>query len=416
MDVRALFLLSILIDGGTMGSAMNKVLSNIIKFVKKETVLTISWVLAIISMFVVKPDAKYVEYIDFRSLATLWCLMIVVAGFTDCGTFDRIGRRMLLSTKYVWQLVSLLVALPFFFSMFITNDVALLTFVPFSIHIVKMSKKDELLIPIVAFQTLAANLGSMFTPIGNPQNIYLYVISGLGIGDFLSLIPPYTCMSLLLLCFGIVSVKGKRKKIFTDDSARRTMTDYLHTANDDDNHKRYEIIYGAMFIIAVLSVAFPKVLWYPVICAVILMTCLVVNRKLIVSIDYALLFTFVGFFLFTGNLERIGEVREFLVSLVEGHEMAAGIISSQLISNVPAALLLSDFTDDIRRLIVAVNLGGLGTLIASMASLISFKLLAHRRNEMKGRYLVYFTVVSVIFLAVLCAFHIFNAEYGFFGE
>ncbi len=399
-----------------MCSAMNKVYTNIIKFIKKETVLTISWVLAIISMFIVKPDAKYVEYIDFRSLATLWCLMIVVAGFTDCGTFDRIGRKMLLSTKYVWQLVLLLVALPFFFSMFITNDVALLTFVPFSIHIVKMSEKDELLIPIVAFQTLAANLGSMFTPIGNPQNIYLYGISGMTIGDFLYLMAPYICMSVLLLALGMVSIKGKRKSIFADEAKRQSMSDYLNTANDDDNHIKCEIIYGAMFMVAVLSVAFPKVLWYPIVCAVILIISFVVNRKLIVSIDYALLFTFVGFFVFTGNLERIGEVRNFLVSLVEGHEMAAGIISSQLISNVPAALLLSDFTDDIRRLIVAVNLGGLGTLIASMASLISFKLLAHRRNEMKGRYLVYFTVVSVVFLAVLCAFHIFNAEYGFFVE
>ncbi len=391
-----------------MCSAMNKVYTNIIKFIKKETVLTISWVLAIISMFIVKPDAKYVEYIDFRSLATLWCLMIVVAGFTDCGTFDRIGRKMLLSTKYVWQLVLLLVALPFFFSMFITNDVALLTFVPFSIHIVKMSEKDELLIPIVAFQTLAANLGSMFTPIGNPQNIYMYGISGMTIGDFLYLMAPYICMSVLLLALGMVSIKGKRKSIFADEAKRQSMSDYLNTANDDDNHIKYEIIYGTMFMVAVLSVAFPKVLWYPIVCAVILIISFVVNRKLIVSIDYALLFTFVGFFVFTGNLERIGEVRNFLVSLVEGHEMAAGIISSQLISNVPAALLLSDFTDDIRRLIVAVNLGGLGTLIASMASLISFKLLAHRRNEMKGRYLVYFTVVSVVFLAVLSAFHIFK--------
>ena len=385
---------------------MNKVYKRIIQFIKKETVLTISWVLAIISMFIVKPDLEYAGYIDFKSLATLWCLMIVVAGFTDCGTFDRIGRKLLLSTKYVWQLIALLVALPFFFSMFITNDVALLTFVPFSIHIVHMSRKDELLIPVVAFQTLAANLGSMFTPIGNPQNIYLYGISGMRIDEFLSLMAPYTCMSLLLLICGILSIKGKRNRTFTDDNLSHFKADFLSFANDDEHHKRYEAIYSVMFIVAVLSVAFPKVLWYPAVCAFILITALIVNRKLIVSIDYALLFTFVGFFLFTGNLERIGNVRDFLVSLVAGHEMTAGIISSQLISNVPAALLLSDFTDDIKRLIVAVNLGGLGTLIASMASLISFKLLAHRRNEVKGRYLLFFTIMSVVFLAILCVFHI----------
>ncbi len=383
---------------------MNKVIA----FVKKETVLTVAWILATVSMFIVTPDREYIEYIDFRTLGTLWCLMIVISGFTKVGTFDRIGRRMLSRTKYVWQLIGLLVLLPFVSAMFITNDVALLTFVPFAIHILKMSGKKKLIIPVVAYQTIAANLGSMLTPIGNPQNIYLFGLSKMSVKDFFFLMLPYTSLSLLLIMGGVITIRGKRKRVFDDGES----VPFDSTISDENNAasvRRYEAIYSLLFILAVLSVAFPTIIKYYLVVAIILVICVVIDRKLIVSIDYALLFTFVGFFVFTGNLERMSNVRAFLISLVDGHEVVAAVVSSQLISNVPAALLLSNFTDKIEALIVGVNLGGLGTLIASMASLISFKLLAHRYNELKGRYLVYFTVVSVIFLAVL---YIFYGTYG----
>ncbi|MCR4717952.1 MAG: citrate transporter [Lachnospiraceae bacterium] len=383
-------------------------MKKIVNFVKKETVLTVSWILAISSMFLIKPDSRYISYIDFKTLASLWSLMLVVAAFTDLGTFDRIARKMLAKTKYIWQLVSLLVLLPFAFSMFITNDVALLTFVPFSIHIIQMSKRDELIIPVVCYQTVAANLGSMLTPIGNPQNIYLFSLSDMTVAEFITLVLPYICVSILLLMAGIISIKGKRGLVLTSDSFETTDKNFNPTDESEqqnNNSKKYELIYLILFIMAVLAVAFPKIIKYPIVVLVILLVCLLINRKMLVSIDYALLFTFVGFFIFTGNLERIGNVREFLISLVNGHEVLAAILSSQLISNVPAALLLSNFTNKIPDLIIGVNLGGLGTLIASMASLISFKLLAHRRNELKGKYLLYFTLVNIIFLTILFFFY-----------
>lgn len=383
-------------------------MNKIIAFVKKETVLTVSWVLAIASAFIVRPDKEYIGYIDLKSIGTLWCLMIVVSALTEIGVFDRIGEILLGRTKYVWQLLALLVFLPFFSAMFITNDVALLTFVPFSIHILKMSDKERLLIPVVAFQTIGANLGSMLTPIGNPQNIYLFGLSKMRVDEFVLLMLPYTCISMLFLMACIITVKGKRKKIFENsDSAsgikklKKPDTKPFYIAF---GRKRLTAIFGVLFILAVLSVAFPTVVRYPIVVVVILITCLLIDKTLIVSIDYALLFTFVGFFIFTGNLGRIDDVRGFLVELVKGHEVVAAVVSSQFISNVPAALLLSEFTTNVKDLIVGVNIGGLGTLIASMASLISFKLLAHRYNEEKGKYLLYFTGVSIVFLFVLMGY------------
>lgn len=397
-------------------------MKRVIAFVKKETVLTVAWILAVISSFIIPPDPDYVGYIDFKSLCTLWSLMIVVAGLTKAGLFDRIGAFLLSKTTYVWQLLALLIFLPFLFAMFITNDVALLTFVPFSMHILKMSGKEKMLIPVVAYQTLAANLGSMLTPIGNPQNIYLFGLSGMNVDDFIMLMLPYTCLSALLLMVGIMSVKGKRKKVF--DEGNDTSVKIENTVNEATNEKtdktdntekqrvsrniredrstdKQTSVYGILFVLAVISVAFPKVIRYPYVVIAVLVVSFVMDRKVLVSIDYALLFTFVGFFIFTGNLGRIDVVRNYMISLVKGHEIMAGIISSQFISNVPAALLLSEFTTRISDLIIGVNIGGLGTLIASMASLISFKLLAHNYNELKGRYLIYFTAVSIIFLAIL---------------
>lgn len=401
-------------------------MEKVVAFVKKETVLTVAWVLAVISSFIIKPDKEYIGYIDFKSLCTLWSLMIVVAGLTKEGLFDRIGAFLLHRTTYVWQLLALLVFLPFVFAMFITNDVALLTFVPFSMHILKMSGRKRMIIPVVAYQTLAANLGSMLTPIGNPQNIYLFGLSGMDVSDFILLMLPYTCLSALLLMAGIMTIKGKRRRVFEDDEREKSAiaeeqkgtivkeneakniaagigesSDIRSDGRADHNNNGYTVVYGILFVLAVLSVAFPRTIRYPFVVILVLIACLIMDRKVITSIDYALLFTFVGFFIFTGNLGRIEVVRNYMISLVKGHEIMAGIISSQFISNVPAALLLSEFTTKISNLIIGVNLGGLGTLIASMASLISFKLLAHNYNELKGRYLIYFTVASVVFLMIL---------------
>ena len=170
-----------------------------IELVRKETVLVIAWVLAIISAFFVKPNIKYIDYIDFRTLGILWSLMVIMEGLSCNGLFEKIGYKLLKKTKNVWQLSITLVFICFFSSMLITNDVALITFVPFTMMILGKCEKQNLLIPIIVLQTIAANLGSMLTPIGNPQNLYLYGLWGVNIFTFIKNILPYSIVSFFLL-------------------------------------------------------------------------------------------------------------------------------------------------------------------------------------------------------------------------
>lgn len=414
-------------------------MKKLIQFVKKETVLSIAWLLAVISMFFVPPSMDYVKHIDFKSLGILWSLMVVIAGLTKAGLFEHIGNHLLRKTKVTWQLTALLVLLPFFFSMLITNDVALLTFVPFAISMLQISKKENLLIPVIALQTVAANLGSMMTPVGNPQNLYLYGISGMGIGQFLLLMLPYTLCSLGMILVCMLFLKGKgepirladnnknnsynnngKEKLVVSGSAENKKDGTLETTSnrkrqDKDRRahqtsgrigqipfrglrERNSALFLLLFMISVASVMVPKVLPYWLVVIIVLITTWFIQKEILVQIDYALLFTFVGFFIFTGNLGQLPVVRDSMEALVVGNETLAGVVSSQFISNVPAALLLSGFTSQIPDLIIGVNLGGLGTLIASMASLISFKLLAHNYNEKKGKYFLVFTGINLVFL------------------
>lgn len=371
-------------------------MKTIINFVKKETVLVVAWILALISMFLITPDKKYIDYIDFKSLAILWGLMVVVAGLSKNGLFEYIAQLLLSKTKRIWQLNLVLILLPFILSMLITNDVALLTFVPFSIYILIGIDKKDMLIPVITFQTVAANLGSMMTPIGNPQNLYLYGLSDMKVGEFILLMLPYTMLALVLLVIGVFVQKGKL------DVIPKGIIDKISKNSDKEKGSTlYTILYGILFVIAVLSVAFPKIIVYQMVVVLVLITVFIIDKKSLLKVDYALLFTFIGFFIFTGNLGRLNWFSKAIKIVVKGHEVLAGIISSQFISNVPAALLLSGFTSNIPKLIVGVNIGGLGTLIASMASLISYKLLAHNYNELKGKYLIYFSIVNIIFLVSL---------------
>lgn len=370
-------------------------MKKVFAFVKKETVLTIAWVLAVVSAFFVTPNKHYIDYIDFRSLGILWSLMVIMAGLQRNGVFEAVGKKLLLKTKRVWQLVFVLVFLCFVFSMFITNDVALITFVPFAIYMLEECQKVKLMIPVIVLQTLAANLGSMLTPIGNPQNLYLYGISGLGADEFLLLMLPYTLMTVVLLVLSILFIKGK-------GDAVQDVTE-AHEGQSESKSRIYAriFVYAALFVLALIVVARIVPYWILALCVLVLV--LLMDWKAVVSVDYALLFTFVGFFIFTGNLGQIPAINQFLTNLVSGREVLTGVLSSQVISNVPAALLLSNFTDNYNSLIVGVNLGGLGTLIASMASLISFKLLAHKHNELKGRYFILFTLANIAYLIILLA-------------
>lgn len=369
------------------------VMKRIYNYLKKDAVLTISWVLAIISMLFIKPDKAYAGYIDWRSLGILWSLMIITKGYMQNGIFEKIGHALLARTRKMWQLIAVLVGLNFFSSMIITNDVSLITFVPFAIMMLKQCGRQELMIPVVVLQTIAANLGSMLTPIGNPQNLYLHGLAGTGIGEFIMWLLPYTIASALLLVISILLIKNKNEIICIED----TDSEAAHNTSVPR-----VMAYSVLFVLALLVVA--RVLTWYILAAAVLITVLLLEKNVLAKADYALLLTFIGFFIFTGNMGRVEPVAHFLAGIVNSRELEVGIITSQCISNVPAALLLSGFTDNIKNLAIGVNIGGLGTLIASMASLISYKLYANEVPEKKGKYFAVFTVYNIIFLVVLYVF------------
>lgn len=369
-------------------------------FIKKETVLTVAIVLAVISAVLVVPDKAYAGYIDFRTLSILFCLMAVMAGLQKLGVFRKVAGMLLLYTRNTVQLVEVLVLLCFFFSMVITNDVSLITFVPFTFIVLRLSGEDamkKLAVPVIVLQTIAANLGSMLTPIGNPQNLYLYGKAQMSAGAFILLMLPYSLVSLLLLVL-CAAVTAKRSRISVQGVTTVSLGDNVESETAE--RKGYLLpMYLLLFLLCLFTVA--RVMPYPVTLVIVAAAVLIFDRSTITKVDYSLLLTFVGFFVFIGNMGRMPAFRNFLQGIIGGREVMTSVIASQVISNVPAALLLSGFTEDVQALIVGTNLGGLGTLIASMASLISYKQVAGQIPEEKKRYFGWFTVANIAFLAIL---------------
>lgn len=363
-------------------------LSKIKEFVKKEAVLTVSGVLALVSMFFVPPDSGYVSYIDFKTLAILLCLMIVMAGFRKIGVFSAMAKALLERTSTIKSTILILVMLCFFTSMAITNDVALITFVPFAIEVLSGADRKDKIIFTVVMQTVAANLGSMLTPIGNPQNLYLYTLSGISAVSFIKLMLPYSTLSLVMIL--ICVLWGRSEKLRSSKYEKTTVP------------IKSTVLYCIMFAVCIATVA--GYIPYYVMLVLILALTAVSDRTLIKKADYGLLLTFIFFFIFIGNMGNIAQFRDWLASVIDKREIIVSVLSSQVISNVPAALLLSGFTENTEQLIIGTNIGGLGTLIASMASLISYKYLAVFDGASKGKYMLVFTVVNVAFLIVLTVF------------
>ena len=357
-------------------------------FIKKEPVLSAAAVLAVFSMFFVAPSPEYLSYIDFRTLALLFSLMTVVAGLKEIGLFRYLGSSLLAGMHSTRQLALTLTALCFFSSMFITNDVSLITFVPFSILILNMAGLPEFMIPVIVLQTIAANLGSMATPIGNPQNLYLFSSFGLSAGELVGYMLPLTLLSALLLVIAVFLLKNNA--ITLDRTAME---------QDDCLEMRPLIFYLVLFLVCLGCVV--RVYSWPVMLVIVLAAVLIKDRSLFHRVDYFLLLTFVCFFVFIGNMERIPAISGLLTKLISGHEFPAGVLLSQCISNVPAAILLSGFTDSVRPLLFGVNVGGLGTLIASMASVISYRAYAEVPEAKSGRYMMVFTVYNLVFLIIL---------------
>lgn len=438
-------------------------------------------VLAIISCFFVTPGREYLSYINWRTLILLFCLMAVVAGFAKAGVFRYISRKLSQRMKDTRRLSVGFMLLCFLLSMFVTNDVALVTVVPLTL-LTMMRCSEKAKIQTLVQETIAANLGSMLTPFGNPQNLYLTSYYGIGMGEFLRLMLPYTGVALVILLLqtlinpkeglggkareagtpeggaseaGVlegrakeagIPERGAREAGIQEERAKGAETPereareagipegrvkeaaipegknreaaslYESGENLTGKDEMYEealrekllrskgrlvsiLLYGILFIVSMFSVV--RILDYRILFGIILITILVYDRSVLCNVNYTLLLTFVSFFVLIGNLGAMTQIQAALTQMIEGRELLTAILSSQIISNVPAAVLLSGFTDQGKALIVGTDLGGLGTLIASMASIITFQLYSLESGAKKGKYLLTFTLWNVIDLVIL---------------
>lgn len=358
-------------------------------FFKKEPVFVIALLCAVVSAFFVPPSAAYWDYIDLRVLCLLFCLMAVVAGLQECGVFLVLAQKLLTGRRPMRGITVMLVLLPFFSSMLVTNDVALITFVPFAILVLQMIDKTQLMIPVICLQTIAANLGSMATPVGNPQNLFLYAKFQLSIGQFLGLLLPLTLLSLVLLAAACLIFGGKGE-LHISFPERVTI-----------QRPKTLAVCAVLFVLCLLSVS--RVLHYGILTGIVIVVLLIVRPRLLKHVDYMLLLTFVCFFVFSGNLGELPVIREALSSILDRSALLTSAAAGQVISNVPAAVLLSGLTDNWRGLLAGVNVGGLGTPVASLASLISLKFYLRSPESKIGAYLKWFTISNVAGLILLLA-------------
>ena len=353
--------------------------SSFIEFLKKECVLVIAVTLAILSSFISIPK---LSYIDFKVLILLFNLMVVVAAFKELKVLDSIAIGLLKKCNTYTSISLALVFITFISSMIVTNDVALITFVPLSIVIARKANINVL--KIVVFQTLAANLGSSFTPMGNPQNLYIYSFYNLSPIDFFKITLPIVILAVLFLV--LLVFKDKKMNLSLD----------LEDVKIDN--KRDVYLFGGLFLIILLSVF--HVIDYKVTFLITIVMVLILNKKLFSQVDYSLLITFIGFFIFVGNISTMDVVKNFMEGILNSPKSTflASVLSSQVISNVPATMLLSGFTDHFKELLLGVNIGGMGTLIASLASVISYKIYASEFGN--DNYMKSFTFYNILGLII----------------
>lgn len=359
------------------------------EFIQKETVLCIAALCAVATMFLVPPDAEYLHYIDWRVLCLLLCLMAVVSGFKSLGAFDWLTYQLLRRIGSGRVLDVTLVLLPFFCSMLVTNDVALIVFVPFTLALLEGLGCVRAMVPVIVLQTMAANLGSMATPVGNPQNLYLYAAYSLEAGEFFSVVLPLTLVSGIALTLAAVPLLPRK---LPEQSLREVQISSAGRMS----------LYAALFGLCLLTVF--RVVDYRIITAVVVIALALADRRLLKEIDFMLLLTFVCFFVVSENLGRVETVRSFLQGLLSRNTLLTSVGASQVISNVPAAVLLSSFTENWRELLAGVNIGGLGTPIASLASLITLKLYMRRKGANVGRFMLWFIAANAASLVLLLGF------------
>lgn len=353
-----------------------------IEFIKKEIVLIIAMILAIGTSFISLPK---IEYIDFKVIILLFNLMILVAGFKDLKVLDSIATSLLKRCTSLKSLIYMMVFLTFFSAMIVTNDVALITFVPLTLIIGK--KANINILKAVIFQTLAANLGSALTPMGNPQNLFIYSYFNINILEFLKITLPLVLLSVIFLIF--IIFREKRESIS------------FKVEKIKIENKRGIIIYSVLFFITLLSVF--HLIDYRISFVITIIAIISFNKNLFKKVDYSLLITFVAFFIFIGNISSMSEIKEFMINILSSEKSTfiSSIISSQFISNVPATMLISAFTPYYKGLLLGVNIGGLGTIIASLASVISYKLYLNEYPSNGGNYIKKFTLYNILGLVII---------------
>lgn len=357
----------------------------IINFIKSEVVLSVAIVLAIITCFFVPIDKEYLGYFDWNTLVLLFCMLAVIAGLKSTNIFELISRKMINLFHTRRAVIYALVFGTFFFDMIVANDMSLITFLPLTYIVLHSTKNDKYLAFTFIMQTIAANMGGMITPYGNPQNLYLYSYYKIPTSEFFGILAlqALTVAVLLWICCSFINNEPlklrKKSKIIIS------------------KNKLY--MYAVLFVLVILGIF--RVLPYMLVLAIVLLTIAIIDIKRFKQVDYALLATFSVFFIFSGNIARIAVIKEFISNIVVKNTLLAGIVSCQFISNVPTAIFLSKFTANYRELLISVNIGSLGILISSLASLITLKEFLKHQPKKFWKYLGLFTIFNTTFLIIL---------------
>ena len=363
-------------------------LHDIIAFIKKNLVMFIAMLAAIVTCFFVPPDALYWDYFDVKTLTCLFCVLAVVCALKNINFFYMLARKIVQIFRNTRMAILALVYITFIGSMLIANDMALLTFLPLGLFVLTTTGKGKHMAFTFIMQNIAANLGGMLTPFGNPQNLYLYTKFEIPNLEFMKIMaPPFVLAVVLITLCCIIFIKPEPLEMKDEPMTVPTGR---------------TVLYLLLFTLAIAIVFRGIPYWIGLI--VIPAVLLFADRKALGMVDYPLLLTFVFFFIFSGNMARIDGVRRLFSFLLEKSTLLFSVISCQVISNVPSAILLSQFTDNYRELLLGVNIGGVGTLIASLASLITFREYTKQNKGKTGHYVALFSAFNFAFMIILAAF------------
>ena len=363
-------------------------MKRIITFARTNVVMLIAAFLALVTSIIVPPDKEYIGYFDFKTLTCLFTVLAVVCALRNVRFFYTLAEKIVKRFTNARIAVLALVYITFIGSMLIANDMALLTFLPLGYFVLISTKKEKYMCVTFILQNIAANLGGMLTPFGNPQNLYLYSKFNIPDGEFISImLPPFVLAILMITLSVIVFIKPEPLEF---SGVERRLP------------KARVIIYLLLFAYSILCVF--RFIPYQTALIIIPVSILIMDRRALLDVDYGLLLTFVFFFIFSGNMSRIDVVRDVFVFLLDKSTLLVSALSCQFISNVPTAILLSRFTDNYRELLLGVNVGGCGTIISSLASLITFREYAQHNKGKAGKYLLVFSAFNFTFLIVMTLF------------